>query len=65
MYDTVEAVFAHVEEIRGMGLAVPQISRIFIELARDGYPVPSNVYTVEAAKQILLETLRKGGSAHA
>ncbi len=65
MYDTVEAVFAHVEEIRGMGLAVPQISRIFIELARAGYPVPSNVYTVESAKQILLETLRKGGSAHA
>ncbi len=63
MYDELEKVFAHVEEIRHMGLAVPQISRIFMQLNRDGYPVPDNVYTVERAKQILMQTLAKGGKA--
>ncbi|RPF47656.1 energy-coupling factor transport system ATP-binding protein [Hydrogenoanaerobacterium saccharovorans] len=63
MYDELEKVFAHVEEIRHMGLAVPQISRIFMQLNRDGYPVPDNVYTVERAKQILMQTLAKGGKS--
>ncbi|WP_312644764.1 energy-coupling factor transporter ATPase [Hydrogenoanaerobacterium sp.] len=63
LYDDVEKVFAHADEISRMGLAVPQISRIFMGLAGNGYPVPNNVYTVERAKQILLQTLAKGGKA--
>ncbi|MEG2372267.1 MAG: energy-coupling factor transporter ATPase, partial [Hydrogenoanaerobacterium sp.] len=65
MYDDVETVFSHVEEIRGMGLAVPQISRIFMGLSADGYPLPQNVYTVEYAKKVLLKALAKGGKPHA
>ncbi|MEF9852943.1 MAG: energy-coupling factor transporter ATPase [Hydrogenoanaerobacterium sp.] len=65
MYDDVEKVFSHVEEIRGMGLAVPQISRIFMGLSADGYPLPQNVYTVEYAKKVLLKALAKGGKPHA
>lgn len=61
MYDDVDAVFSHVEEIRHMGLSVPQISRIFMGLAADGYPVPSNVYTVEYAKKVLLKTIAEEG----
>lgn len=61
MYDDVDAVFSHVEEIRHMGLSVPQISRIFMGLAADGYPVPSNVYTVEYAKKVLMKTIAEGG----
>lgn len=61
MYDDVETVFSHVEEIRRMGLSVPQISRIFMGLAADGYPVPNNVYTVEYAKKALIKVIEKGG----
>lgn len=65
MYDDVETVFGYVEEIRGMGLAIPQISSIFMGLSARGCPVPQNVYTVEYAKKSLLKILRNGGGADA
>ena len=65
MYDEVEAVFSHVEEIRQMGLAIPQISQIFMGLKADGYPMPQNVYTVEYAKKVLLKALAKGAAPNA
>ena len=59
-YDDVKNVFSRSEEIAGMGLAVPQITRVFVELARRGYPVDPGVYTVEQAKKQVME-LMKGG----
>lgn len=47
MYDTVESIFGRVEELTAMGLAVPQISRVFAGLRAAGCPVPENIYTVE------------------
>ena len=58
--DDVKNVFSRSEEIAGMGLAVPQITRVFVELARRGYPVDPGVYTVEQAKKQVME-LMKGG----
>ncbi len=58
MYDTVENVFARAQEICSIGLAVPQITQVFAELARRGYPVSPNVYTVNGAKQELLRILK-------
>jgi len=49
MYDDVEKVFAHAEELSEIGLAAPQISRVFSELAKSGCKVNANVYTVEGA----------------
>ncbi len=40
-----------------MGLAVPQVSRVFLSLSERGWPVPSNVYTVEQAKTALEKIL--------
>ena len=65
MYDDVDKVFAHAQEIEQMGLSVPQITRIFLELARRGYPVRQDVYTIQQAKDQLLELLKKGGNADA
>lgn len=61
LYDTVEAVFARAKEIEKMGLAVPQVTRICMELARRGYPVNPNTYTVEAARGQLMELLAERG----
>ena len=65
LYDTVENVFARAKEISDIGLAVPQITQIFAELAKRGYEVNSNVYTIEAAKAELLRLLEEGGNIRA
>lgn len=60
-YDTVENVFRRTEEIQKMGLAIPQIARVFHRLRQDGYPVSENIYTVEAAKKEIMKLLAKKG----
>ncbi len=61
MYDTVENVFEHANEIWAMGLAVPQITRVFMKLAAKGYPVDPHVYTIEGAKKELLRVMNGQG----
>ena len=65
MFDEVEKVFSHSREIEAMGLAVPQVSRVFLSRCEKGWPVPANVYTVEQAKTALETILRQGGGANA
>ena len=62
-YDTVEAVFSRAEELRALGLGVPQITRVFYQLKQDGMNIETNVYSVKRAKQLILEKLGKGGDA--
>ena len=64
LHDDVEKVFPTLPEMEAMGLSIPQVSRIFLDLAGRGYPVTPNVFTVEGAKQEILRVLGKG-SAHA
>ena len=65
MFDEVEKVFSHSREIEAMGLAVPQVSRVFLSLSEKGWPVPANIYTVEQVKTALETILRQGGGANA
>lgn len=60
-YDTPENVFARAKEIVGMGLNVPQVTKIFGELAARGYPVRPNIYTMEQARAELRRVLAEGG----
>ena len=53
-------VFAHCDELEGMGLAAPQISYLMRELAKLGLDVPKDVFTVEAAEEILYGILSNG-----
>ncbi len=59
MYDTPERVFAHSEELRNMGLTVPQITRVFDRLKEMGIDVSDEVYSVKYAKELILKTLGK------
>ena len=61
MCGTVHEVFSHTEELLGIGLNVPQVTRVFHELSRRGYSVPDDVYTVEQGRDVLLDLLRKEG----
>ena len=62
MDGTPAEVFAHAEEIVEMGLSIPQVTQIFLQLRKLGVPV-ENVYTIDQAVAELKRL--KGGEVHA
>ena len=54
-YDTVANVFRRSQELQAIGLAVPQITRVCDALRARGVPLTDDNFTVEQAKQQLLE----------
>ena len=62
MDGTPAEVFEHAEELVEMGLNIPQVTRVFLELKKMGLDVPS-VYTLDQAVEAL--TAIKGGADHA
>ncbi len=59
MYGTVDEVYSYSEELRNIGLNVPQVSKIFEILNKKGLTLGS-AYTVEKATEIILS---KGGAS--
>ena len=66
MFDTTEKVFQQGEHLAEIGLKVPQVTQIFLELKKLGADVDTGVYTMEQAKAGVLSYLRgsetEGGS---
>ena len=58
-FDETEKVFARAEEISQIGLDVPQITKVFMELKRRGVDFGKEVYTVGYAKELLLKSLKE------
>lgn len=56
-YDTVKNVFSHADELRSMGLDIPQYTRLFLLLKEAGYDVSTDIYTFEGAKKELLRLI--------
>ncbi len=59
-FGTVDEVFSRTDELVSIGLAVPQVTKIFAALRQRGFDVNPHVYTVEAAKRELLRALGRG-----
>ncbi len=59
MLGTPAEVFAHADRLQEIGLAVPQVTALFLRLKELGLPVDPATYTMEAALQQLLKL--KGG----
>jgi energy-coupling factor transport system ATP-binding protein len=59
---TPDEVFTHAQELLDMGLAIPQVTQVFMKLREKGLDVP-NVYTIEQGVEVLKKI--KGGAAHA
>ena len=59
MYDTVEKVFAHAQQLLELGLSVPQVTQIFLTLRQMGLDIPVDVYTIPYA----VKTIRKALAA--
>ena len=64
MYAPTDEVFSRAAELEEIGLSIPSVTRIFMDLRARGCSVGDNVYTVEQAAQRLLPLL-KGGADHA
>ncbi len=62
MQGTVDEVYSRGDELRSMGLNVPEITEIFAKLRLKGIDVPANVYTVEQGAEILRKLMRKGAA---
>ena len=60
-FDTPAKVFADGERLTEMGLALPQITRVFHGLRARGYDIPDEVYTVKYGAELLLQMLKGGG----
>ena len=58
-YDTVENVFRQAKALQEIGLAVPQITRVCMQLREQGIPLSDDIYTVEAAYQHILQLYRQ------
>lgn len=58
-YDTVANVFRRAQELQAIGLAVPQITRVCAALRAQGIPLTDDIFTVEQAKEQLLELYGK------
>lgn len=60
MFDDVPtAVFHHIEELERVGLAAPQITYIMKDLKQRGLDVNMDAMTVEAARDSILQALKK------
>ncbi|MEG1874327.1 MAG: energy-coupling factor transporter ATPase [Angelakisella sp.] len=61
-FDKVDAVFARAGELSAMGLAVPQVSRVFLGLSQRYPGIEEGVFTVARARDAILARLGKGGA---
>lgn len=55
--DIPKEVFRHYKELEEVGLAAPQVTYIMASLAEAGFPVKTEVTTIEEAKQEILSKL--------
>ena len=61
MFGTVNEVFSKVERLADIGLNVPQLTQIFLNLKHNGMAVRTDIYTIENAEAELLRLLREEG----
>ena len=57
MYDTVEKVFGHAQELLELGRSVPQVTQIFLKLRQMGLDIPTDVYTMPYAVKTIQKAL--------
>lgn len=54
-FDETNNIFSRGEEIEKIGLQIPQVTKIMIELSKRGYNLPTDIYSVEQAVYEILK----------
>ena len=60
MCGTCEEIFSEAERLESVGLTVPQITKLMLELKRRGFDVNTAVYTVDSAEAEIKRLLAGG-----
>jgi len=60
MQGTPQEIFSHAEELMQVGLSVPQVTQVFLELRRRGVDIDTAVYTVPQAVEVVLRRKEAG-----
>ncbi len=58
---TVEEVYSQGEKLASLGLDIPEITAVFLELKKSGFDLGKTEYTVDGAVKSILDYLSKGG----
>ncbi len=59
MYGVPREVFRNVEDMKKIGLDVPQVTELLYELNKAGFKLPMDILTVEEAKECISKALRE------
>ncbi len=59
---TVDEVYSQGERLSQLGLDVPEITSLFLELKKSGFDLGDTEYTVEGARNAIMAYLQKGGA---
>jgi len=54
-------IFARADELEAVGLDIPQITKLMLLLRAGGMPVPTGLYTPDAAEESLMDIFRAAG----
>lgn len=65
MFDTVEKVYSHGDELHEMGLNIPHITKVVLGLRKKGIDIPKGIYTVDKAYEALIDLFNKEGKLNA
>ena len=65
MTGSVAEIFSHGDELKGMGLSVPQITQITDKLRSLGFDLPKEIYTLKYGEAAIAALLGKGGVKNA
>ena len=65
MFDTVEKVYSHGDELHEMGLNIPHITKVVLELRKKGIDIPKGIYTVDKAYEALIDLFNREGKLNA
>ena len=57
---TVDEVYSQGEKLASLGLAIPEISSVIVELKKSGFDLPFTPYTVDGAVGLLCDYLKGG-----
>ena len=61
MDGTPEEIFTRGEELRQMGLDVPQVVQLCEQLRMRGFDIPERIYRMEDIRELITQICKKGG----
>lgn len=64
LFDSTQRVFEQADELVRIGLDVPQLTRVFLDLRKKGYDVERSVFSPERAAEALMDYMKKKGRSN-